>query len=98
MPTGIELIAEERKRQIEVEGWTESHDDEHDTGFLVAASICYELQTKLSCWPWEDKWWKPSTKLRNMVKAGALLLAEKGRIDRKLKELAAEIDRIQTPV
>jgi hypothetical protein len=29
MKTGVELIAEERKRQIEVEGWDEKHDDQH---------------------------------------------------------------------
>lgn len=27
MKTGIELIAEERQRQIEVEGWTPEYDD-----------------------------------------------------------------------
>jgi hypothetical protein len=33
MKSGIELIAAERQRQIEVEGWTASHDDNyHDAG------------------------------------------------------------------
>ena len=35
MKTGIELISEERKRQIEAEGWTPEHDDQH-TGFELS--------------------------------------------------------------
>lgn len=41
MKTGIELIAEERARQISVEGWTPEHDDKHDSGELAAAASCY---------------------------------------------------------
>lgn len=33
--TGIEAIAAERQRQIEKEGWTPEHDDEHDDGSLA---------------------------------------------------------------
>lgn len=29
-PNGVELIVAERKRQIEIEGWTAEHDAEHD--------------------------------------------------------------------
>lgn len=36
--TGIELIAAERKRHTEVEGWTSDHDDGHIDGALVAAA------------------------------------------------------------
>ncbi len=39
-------------------------------------------------WPWAGRWWKPTTRERDLVKAGALLLAEKDRI-------AAEIDRLK---
>lgn len=38
---GVELIAEERKRQIEKEGWTAEHDDEHKYGTLAIAGACY---------------------------------------------------------
>lgn len=41
MKTGIELIAEERQRQIEKEGWTPAHDDTHTTGELTEAAQCY---------------------------------------------------------
>lgn len=40
--SGIELIAEERNRQIEKEGWTKEHDiKEHDGGALALAAACY---------------------------------------------------------
>jgi hypothetical protein len=34
-------IAAERRRQIEVEGWTHAHDDGHDDGSLAAAAACH---------------------------------------------------------
>lgn len=33
-------------------------------------------------WPWSGKWWKPSNRRRDLVKAAALILAEIERIDR----------------
>lgn len=41
MKTGIELIAEERQRQISKEGWTTEHDDEHDHRELARAAESY---------------------------------------------------------
>jgi len=41
--SGVELIAAERRRQIEVEGWTPEHDEEHDSGELLDAARSYEL-------------------------------------------------------
>jgi hypothetical protein len=38
---GIERIAEERQRQIEVEGWTSEHDEQHIFGELSGAASCY---------------------------------------------------------
>lgn len=32
MSRGIELIAAERKRQTEQEGWTPEHDEQHEFG------------------------------------------------------------------
>lgn len=34
-------------------------------------------------WPWGAEWWKPRESRRNLVKAGALILAEIERLDRK---------------
>lgn len=86
-------IASERQRQIEGEGWTPEHDgDEHQGGELGRAAISYILgvayiqEPKRSTsgwpWPWSLKWWKPSDKRRNLVKAGALIVAEIERLDR----------------
>lgn len=33
-------------------------------------------------WPWAPEWWKPTNSRRDLVKAGALILAEIERIDR----------------
>jgi hypothetical protein len=33
-------------------------------------------------WPWDIDWWRPSDRRRNLVKAGALILAEIERLDR----------------
>ena len=36
--TGVELIAAERTRQVEVEGWTQGHDDGHESGEIAVAA------------------------------------------------------------
>ncbi|MEG1226491.1 MAG: DUF550 domain-containing protein [Hafnia sp.] len=83
-------IIAERQRQISEEGWTPEHDDEHDKGELAMAAVCYINETgtvnrnggKPWGWPWDASWWKPDTRRRNLVKSGALILAEIERIDR----------------
>jgi hypothetical protein len=83
---GLELIAKERERQIEVEGFTPEHDRQLYGGSLAAAAGCYALYdwSRKDCerlWPWDRKWWKPSDdKIRNLVKAGALIAAEIDRL------------------
>lgn len=92
--TGVELIAQERSRQIEEKGYHIEHDviwqDEEQ---LALAASCYALPEKHRTytyekkspfrWPWDEPWWKPSPKdrKRELIKAGALI--------------AAEIDRLQ---
>jgi hypothetical protein len=97
MKTGIELIAAERQRQVEVEGWTPDHDAKHADSQMADAAMCYigtsinefnEYSSELSkapyAWPWAEKWWKPSNDpVRNLVKAGALIAAEIDRIQRR---------------
>ena len=41
MKTGAELIADERKRQIEVEGWSAEHDAQYKHNELLIAAMCY---------------------------------------------------------
>lgn len=89
--TGIERIAAERQRQMEVEGWTPSHDDTHSNGELAKAALCYiaqqysgRVRRVIEWWPWEPCWWKSSKDpIRNLEKAGALIAAEIDRLQRK---------------
>ena len=97
MTKALEDVIAERKRQMDVEGWTDEHDNNHDAGELAAAAASYALNA--SCvlypldgvgfgstpplfWTWAKSWWKPSTPRRDLVKAAALILAEIERIDR----------------
>ncbi|EMG5022290.1 TPA: hypothetical protein NDV55_001660 [Pseudomonas aeruginosa] len=83
-------VQAERLRQVEAEGWMPEHDDAHDTGALASAASCYAMFSLAypagdpsRFWPWDKSWWKPSPDgRRNMVKAGALILAEIERLDR----------------
>ena len=43
MKTGIEIIAAERQRQIEQEGWTPEHDAEHVNDEMALAASAYAL-------------------------------------------------------
>lgn len=70
---GAGLIAEERRRQVEVEGWTEEHDDDHAGPALALAGICYAAAATdvdirefdeddgdfriRDPWPWGDRRW-----------------------------------------
>lgn len=92
--TGVEAIAAERKRQIEKEGWSESHDRQHSFGELILAAVCYALPADCreeiqliegnvpKAWPWDIVFWKPTPndRKREIVKAGALLAAEYDRL------------------
>lgn len=82
-------VLAERQRQVAVEGWTPEHDDQYQNDELSLAAACYAiasdtaLQTSSpNMWPWPEDWWKPTTERRNLVKAGALILAEIERLDR----------------
>jgi len=44
--TGIEIIAAERRRQIDVEGFTPEHDDRDVMGQLACAAAAYALPDK----------------------------------------------------
>lgn len=98
--TGVDLIAAERRRQIEEEGWTSEHDAEHHSddhqlawaarGYIDAATVSDDLWVEFPNflplnWPWEKEAWKPSRgkdRVRDLVKAGALIAAEIDRLQR----------------
>ncbi|BAR67545.1 hypothetical protein PA8380_27180 [Pseudomonas aeruginosa] len=87
-------VQAERRRQVEAEGWTPEHDDEHSHSQMARAAACYALAGSSApndgtaallvslAWPWDQQWWKPTTPRRDLVKACALALAEIERLDR----------------
>ena len=91
-------VYSERMRQIEVEGWTAEHDDAHADGSMADAAACYAYAgsketegplswyrtVRLTMWPrsWSESWWKPKDRRRDLVRAGALIVAEIERLDR----------------
>ena len=94
-------VLAERRRQIEVEGWTPEHDDEHADGELALAADCYEAsgdgradRSAPACWPWANEWWKPTSCRRDYVKAHALWQAEIDRLTRQNKQLLDKIEII----
>lgn len=84
----IRDVIAERYRQQSVEGWTPEHDDQHMHCEMAVAAACYIMADDdpragvPELWPWPEEWWKPTTIRRDLVKAGALVLAEIERIDR----------------
>lgn len=98
LSTAVQDVLAERNRQITAEGWTPAHDDEHTFGSLASAAGCYAMYTLAypagdphPNWPWDRAWWKPSQdNRRNLVKAGALILAEVERLDRAAAKQAEQ--------
>lgn len=98
---GARLIAAERQRQMDVEGWTPEHDAEHRDGSLVEAAVMYArygtgrprsghlgshpAESPPLGWPWEKSWWKPTP--GDPIRP----LVKAGAL------IAAEIDRLRHP-
>lgn len=82
--TGVELIAYERAWQVR--NWTPEHDDQHNQVELVTAAICYARawagDPVPPDWPFEASAWKPKGRIKNLVRAGALIAAEIDRLRR----------------
>lgn len=102
----VDDIIAERNRQISAEGWSPEHDDLHSLGELAMAASCYaeiaasddERRTRhvhegshFLRWPWTREWWKPKDRRRDLVRAGALIVAEIDRLDR---EAARDLDDV----
>ena len=118
----MEAIEAERQRQIDEEGWTSEHDDTHSDREMLRAAIIYtwhgtDHEAPLRPndaplgWPWETQWWKPKDRYNNLIRAGALCLAEKdrlrrrnpkrpnyGHVDQKLRIILREIESLRKDV
>ena len=90
--TPLEQIAAERRRQRRVEGWTLANDDKHTHGELANAAAVYAATEPTiyrldgdSMWPWNYKWLKKykHDRKRQLVIAGALIVAELERLERE---------------
>ena len=111
LSVGADLIAKERCRQIEGEGWTNQHDDGYHgqemldaaAAYIRAATRCenemsYRNAEPPACWPWLRAWWKPSLDpQRNSIKAGALIAAEIDRLHRVNAKAPADNMRGERP-
>jgi hypothetical protein len=85
--TPLDVIAAERRRQIEKEGFSPARDDAYDNGELLAAARCY-IAGDGTRWPWAPSWWKPRDRRSNLIRAGALLQADLERLQRKAERTA----------
>lgn len=90
-------VLAERTRQIRAEGYELAHDDEHVNDELAALACFYAMPPATRDWPAEETGygatfgsaivpadWETRTgdRRRDLVKAGALILAEIERLDR----------------
>lgn len=90
-------VTAERRRQIELEGYGNRHDDAHTDFEITKAAVAYAQRAAMSddvrafkekrdhvpgLWPWARAWWKPKNRRADLVRAAALLIAEIERLDR----------------
>lgn len=89
----LNLITQERYRQIAQEGYTTDHDDEHTEGQLALLAAAYTLSSRgyshresgiyqvaratVRALGWD---FKPKDPIRDLSRAGALILAELERL------------------
>ena len=84
---GVDLIKQEREKQVLKHGFDSKHDLQYTDKELLRAAYTY-LRVVLwpdtpwqSTWPWDKEWFKDDGYIENLKKVGALV--------------AAEIDRLQ---
>lgn len=86
-------VITERWRQVEEESWTAEHDARHDKGEIARAAACYALRPQAAqcagiqefierLWPWDWSELEPVDRRRDLVRAGALIIAKIERLDR----------------
>jgi hypothetical protein len=85
----IAEIARERERQMGGEGYTYGHDDRHSTGDLARLAALYAMpdQGKVYeeaslAWGEVIDWINHKDRRRDLIRAGALIVAEIERLDR----------------
>ncbi|OLF53769.1 hypothetical protein [Pseudomonas chlororaphis] len=94
-PASLQSVLAERIRQIQIHCFYPEQDVEYVDGDLAIAAACYATEAFVQAtetegamrivpesWPWMAVTWRPRDQRRNLVKAGALILAEIDRLDR----------------
>ena len=102
---GAQRIADERRRQIHVEGFTAETDQTYEHGELARAALAYvsaavNFGEGMRQWPntWNSAYWKPSLDpVRNLEKAGALIAAEIDRLIAASRQTDFEWPGLETP-
>lgn len=97
---GVEMIEAERQRQLDEEGFTNEHDDQHTAGELAIVAACFASPVQLYCYRdgvllqdiWPDTWHRcwdkrgpDADRIELLAKAGALIAAEIDRLKRRKK-------------
>ena len=91
---GVEIIASERRRQVDQGLFTSENDDAQDGGELIEAAGCYCGFSRP--WPWSDIDYPtlddvtPDCLIATYAKAGALIAAEIERLTRLGKTVGRE--------
>ena len=87
--TAIDLVKEEREKQINKYGYTAVHDRQHHNKAVLYGALAYLNSTIYSStagiedWPFEKESFKPEGDIKNLVKSAAMIIAE---IDKRLEE------------
>lgn len=101
--SGAARITDERQRQKTQEGYTEQHDATHVKNELLLAALCYAMPEGVrgqlcdrssvvaQWWPWPHGEFKPTDRIAELTKAGALIAAE---IDRILREHRKQAEKL----
>ena len=84
---GLELIKEERLKQLIKYRYNAVHDSTHINKELALAALAYlyaaifnDDSSALAYWPFEREFWHNEGYVENLKKAGALIAAELDRI------------------
>lgn len=85
---GALQITIERRRQVIIEGYDKAHDHLESVDTLSMAAASYAIvdmdeQQSKTWWPWSSVHYKPKDRLRNLVRAGALIAAAIDRLQEK---------------
>lgn len=90
-PTAVRDVLYERTRQQVAEGYSATHDDEHDMFELARAGACHALLAAgyhpdhaiiRKLWPFPEEIKPSATRRRDLVKGAALVIADIERLDR----------------